>query len=755
MKKDNVDLICSIGELAGLFEKTESLEDFLQQVVSIVAYHMRAAVCSIYLFDRNCNELVMKANQGLNPDLIGKVRLKLGEGITGTSLKELRPICEADGSKNPNFKYIPGSDEERYRAFLAVPILRGLIRVGVLVVQDPQPSYFDDNDVKALRAIAAQLSSTIENAQLFISLHELQNLKQRRPEAEKSVFDVTMVKGLSASRGIAFGTATGFETMEMRLEKSSEGNGQQTLEDFRRALTQTEAQLKELQQLVDEQYSDVASLIFSAHLLMLMDPDFSGEMIQAIENGTAPRQAVRNVINKYARLFSSSDNPALQDKVQDVRDLGHRLLLNLKGGDEAKSDYKDQIIITRELLPSDIVKLSAQKASGLILTEGGVSSHVSVLARSLQLPTVIVKEHGIVHVQEGVPIIVDANQGNVFIHPTDDVVSTYRTLLESEKKAEEVEADINPQTQTQDGQRVTLYANINLLSDLSVAARLKAEGIGLYRSEFPFIVRNDFPSEEEQYRIYKRLIDGMAGKAVTIRTLDVGGDKMLSYYPSVKETNPFLGLRAIRFSLKNRAIFSQQLRAILRAGYQADLRIMFPLISSLDDYLQAKEVVDTCREELSNEHVDHHENPKLGVMIELPSAVEIVDELAEAVDFISIGSNDLIQYYLAVDRTNEQISDMYISHHPAILRAIQRIVDAGQKHHKEVSICGDMASDRQMIPFLIGAGIKCLSLDPHHIPQLQNQIQKLNMEHARQFADRLLKMKTVSDIVAYLEKQVY
>jgi phosphotransferase system enzyme I (PtsP) len=295
-----------------------------------------------------------------------------------------------------------------------------------------------------------------------------------------------------------------------------------------------------------------------------------------------------------------------------------------------------------------------------------------------------------------------------------------------------------------------IHANINLLSDLEPAREFKAEGVGLYRSEFPFIVRNDFPDEEEQFVIYKKLVEQMEGRSVTFRTLDIGGDKMLSYYSNVNEANPFLGMRAIRFSLQNRDIFAQQLRAFLRAGAGCNTRIMFPFISSVDDFLQAREITRECMDELEADGLPFCRQTPLGVMVEHPAAVEVVEELAQEADFLSIGSNDLIQYMLAVDRTNEQVSQLYLSHHPAILRVINRIVSAARKYGKDVSICGDLATDPRMLPFLVGIGLRKFSIDIVNTPAVQRLLESLLLTEAQEIAQTMLGFGRISEVEAFL-----
>ena len=749
MSKDNVDLICDIGELAGLFERTQSLSDFLQKVVSIIAYHMKAAVCSVYLFDDETQEVVLRATQGLNPDFVGKTRLKLGEGIVGQALAEFRAIREAKGSQNPHFKLIQGLQEEQYNAFLAAPLVRGLTRVGVITVQDPVPNYFSENDEKALRAIAAQLASTIENAKLLMNLHSTTAYAGGKAPVVEG--ELKFVKGGVASGGLAYGRAAIMGHLD--IHEFSQAKSAHSMADFERALAKTENQLEDLQRQLAERMADVASLIFNAHLLMLKDSEFSGMMMRRIKSGLTPAAAVIGVVNQYVNLFAASTNALLREKTQDVKDLGHRILHNLFEKDMGTADYEGHVVIARSLLPSDIVKLVVQRAAGLVLGGGGgITSHVAILARSLQLPMVVVRDPRILDVPENTMILMDGDQGNVMVNPAAEVVKKYDSLKEARHRAEELEADVQPATATRDGVRVRLLANINLLSDLKVAKRLKAEGVGLYRSELPFIVRNDFPSEEEQYRIYRTLVEEMAGKEVVFRTLDIGGDKMLSYFPNINEANPFLGLRAIRFSLRHKDIFTQQLRALLRAGAGSHIRIMFPLVASVDDFVQARSIVAECANSLRAEGIAFCADAELGVMIELPSAVEIADELAQEADFLCIGTNDLIQYILAVDRTNEQIADLYVPYHPAVLRSLKRIAAAAEKHSTDLSICGDMATDTRIIPFLLGIGIRVLSLDSMRIPRVQKRIAELNITECRKTASALVAMSRLSEIEAFLQK---
>ncbi|MCF7863870.1 MAG: phosphoenolpyruvate--protein phosphotransferase [Kiritimatiellales bacterium] len=748
MKKRNVDLVCDIAELISVFDSEKKGKDILQSVVSTVAWHMRAAVCSIYIYDEESRELTLRATQGLNPDAVGRVKLRLGEGITGRAVRELRPICVGQASKNSAYRYFPGIEEEKYEAFLAVPILRGLRRIGALVVQDGVPNYFEANDIKALRAIAAQLATMIENVQLLSEAREETRALEEIPAAKK-VEGESIIRGRSASPGTARGRALTFGTGQHEScilpDPAAEPH---TLADFEHALDKTAKQINQLQRQTGEDLADVAVLIFSAHLLILEDEQFSGRIAKLIESGTPALQAISEVVGNYVELFSNSKMPLIREKVLDVKDLGNRLTQNLLNEEADVCDYHGQIIIAHELLPSDILKLSAENVEGFIVSSG-VTSHNAIICRSLRIPMVAIGRELTDGIADGEELLMDASQGIIYLHPGDEIYAKYRELDATWKSLHNA-SDMQEKTLTKCGERVHIYANINLLSDLDPAKKFKAEGIGLYRSEFPFIVRNDFPSEEEQFVIYAKLVDQMKGKEITFRTLDIGGDKMLSYYSNVNEANPFLGMRAIRFSLQNRDIFCQQLRAFLRAGAGGNTRIMFPLISSVDDFIEARAIVYECMDELEADGIPFNRGTRLGVMMELPSAVEVVDELAQEADFLSIGSNDLIQYMLAVDRTNEQVSKLYLAHHPAILRAIKRIVSAAGTHGKDVSICGDLSADPRMLPFLLGIGLRKFSIDIINALDMQRLVQSCTLAEASEAAEAMLRLGRISDVEAFL-----
>ena len=751
MTTDHVKMLCDIGELNGLFEES-SLEDLLQKIVNMVADHMLADVCSVYIFDESTNELVLKATKGLKQESVDEIRLKPGEGLVGMAMKDRIPICEKCADDSPYYKFYPNSNEELYESFLAVPIMRGSIPIGVLAVQRGDDHYFVENDVLALKATASQLASMLENIRFLIAANRPGDLGQEKCQTCLNLDDFKFIKGKTASCGSIKSTVKIYDSrFNYHDLKEKIKNKKFTQSDLDKALINTENQLEELQNKVEEKLSDAASLIFESHLLMLKDKGFLGKIHEFIDKGVNPPEAVYSAFLKYKEIFLNSESQIIKEKVQDIEDLTLRIIQNLLKKNDDIDEFSGHIIISKELYPSDLLKLSAEKIDGIILISGGLTSHVSILARSLKIPLVYTDNFDLLKIPQGTEALLDADQGNIYFNPSNEILSKFKKRNKARKDLEKLDKKLRGPARTKDGVDIKVKLNVNLLSDVTEIGIKEIDGVGLYRTEFPFMIRNSFPSEEEQYVIYRKLITSLKGKPVVFRTLDIGGDKVLSYYDFPKEDNPFLGMRSIRFSLTHEEIFLQQIRALLRAGENCPIKIMFPMISSIDEYIQAKEVVDHAIKELKREKIPHNENPDLGVMIEIPSIVNVIEELAQEVGFFSIGTNDLIQYTLAVDRTNEKVADLYVPHHPSILRSLSRISEAANNAGIDVTVCGDMANDERYIPFLLGIGIKSLSVDAIFIPRVKRTIAGIVYEKTVKDSKKIIGMDRISKIEAFFE----
>ncbi|WP_051327850.1 phosphoenolpyruvate--protein phosphotransferase [Desulfatirhabdium butyrativorans] len=740
---DHFNLLCDMSELTTILADSKNIAHFLRQTARMVARHLHADVCSIYLFDDQRHELVLRATIGLNPASEGKVRLKSGEGLVGMAMLSRQPVCEGFASSSRHFKYFEETGEERFESFLAVPIIRGIENIGVLVVQHSQRDYFDETDMMALKATASQLAGAIENARLLMDMAETPQRGACVPES------LRFVRGRSASSGFALAPCVKFEKAGALLfdDDLTEAGSHLGMAEFQEAFHKTLEQLKTLQDRFAQRLPESASLIFTAHFMILKDSRFHTEIMAKIQAGMDACRAVKAVTRHYIAMFSASPYLYLREKVIDMQDLGARLIENLMDRNtDSHGGLQHRIVIAKELYPSDILKLASQDVAGIVLVSGGITSHVSILAQSLQIPTLIVDKPDLLTIPDNTPVLMDADIGNLYVDPSQRILKQFEERNSARVQASRLSRQMEPATCTADGERVHLYANINLLSELPLANQLLAEGIGLYRSEFPFIIRSNFPSEEEQYQIYKRLIEQMPGKPVVIRTLDIGGDKVLAYSDSTGEANPELGLRSIRFSLQNTEIFEQQIRAVLRAGADhPDVGIMFPMICSLDELREAKTVVLRCIADLSKNGLSHQGRIRIGMMVELPSVIPILDELAAESDFLSIGTNDFVQYMLAVDRTNEKVAQYYQPGHPAVLRGLHAIVQAAIRQGKPVSVCGELAHEPEYIAFLIGIGVRRLSVNPQYLPHTQQIIRQLELRKAQSYASTLLCKATVRE----------
>jgi phosphotransferase system, enzyme I, PtsP len=741
---NHLNLLFNIGQLDWAFKDSSSIENLLSNIVVMVAAHMQADVCSIYIYDDAKGELVLRANTGFKPQVVGKIRLKPGEGIAGTVFEKNEPVCISDGFTHPNFRYFKSTGEDRYKSFLSVPIVSGANPVGVIVLQRQENNRFEESDVKALQIVASQLASVLANIKAIISSQHA--TPGDSAHGKKKQLDGVFLKGKAASRGYAYAKAAlavGAERFHGIVHQDF--GKKYDLADLQDALQKTQNDLAALQKAVEDKLSDAASMIFTAHLLILKDKGFITAMTAPVQKGKNAPDAVIAAGQKYIALFSASPDPYMREKVHDIEDLVTRIIRNLAGKEANLPPVRHRIVVAADLYPSDLLKLSSEGVKGVVLLSGGVTSHVSILARSLQLPMVIVNDPVANNISDGDRILIDAEIGNIYINPSRDIVQEFKDRI-GEKKAATAVPAMKPITATKDGVRIKLMANVNLLKDMELLRQLSCDGIGLYRSEFPFIIRKNFPTEEEQLFVYRKLVEGAPAKDITFRTLDIGGDKMPAYWEPAKRENSFLGLRSIRFSLRHQDIFTQQVRAILRAGVGCDLKIMFPMIFSLGEFLQAKNIVMECMAALEKSGDVFNDHPKVGMMVEVPAVIEVIEEFARIVDFFSIGTNDLIQYMLAVDRTNEEVADYYIPHHPAVLRAIKRVADAAKAGGKEVSVCGDMANNAIYLQFLIGCGIRTLSMNPVYLAENQKIISEFSVAKAELLARRLLATGDISRI---------
>jgi phosphotransferase system enzyme I (PtsP) len=629
-------------------------------------------------------------------------------------------------------------------------------------------------ELRVLRAIAAQVAAIISQARLLEDLktkeEERQTYRKRMVQALKRLRAYEArdgrddreehrprhlrLSGLPVSPGFGRGR-THLLLPAVRFDEIAEQRAdtpEPELARYRGARARSVEEVSQLKRRMFDRLPDFDHSIFDAHRMMLEDGTFNQRVEEEIRAGYVAETAVKHVVDGYVRTFADMTDDYLRDRAIDIKDIGQRLLRNLLGFEEsAKTLSADTVLMAEELTLSDLSAVEHGRLKGIVLATGGVTSHASILAKSFEIPTVVGVDHLLGSVREGDEVVVDGNAGVVFVNPSVEVVREYERL-DREYRAfnRELESLRDLPAETRDGRRVALYANIGLVADLGLAMRHGAEGVGLYRTELSFLTYREFPSEEEQVQLYARVVRAMDGRPVTIRTLDVGADKYPSYLRMPREDNPFLGWRSIRISLEMADLFKQQLRAILRTAAAGRVRILFPMISSVEEIRRAKELLDEAKAELTAEGREFDPGIKVGMMVEVPSAIWLATQLIREVDFFSIGTNDLIQYLLAVDRNNRKVASLYEPLHPAVLAAIHEAVQAAKGAGKWVGMCGEMAADPLCTLVLLGMGLDDLSMGPFFVPVVKRVIRSVTYAAARSMVRDVLTMDAVKDVKGFL-----
>ncbi|MBX7366214.1 phosphoenolpyruvate--protein phosphotransferase [Clostridium chauvoei] len=523
-----------------------------------------------------------------------------------------------------------------------------------------------------------------------------------------------MKKGIAASKGYAIGKVFLQEHEEIVITDAKVSDVAAEKEVLQSALDKAKTQLTVIRDKALAEIGEHEAQVFEAHLTLLDDPEFTGGMLLEIEsNSINALKAVENVTNTFVMIFESMENEYMRERAADIKDVSKRIIANLagKGGDAFAVTEPNTIVVAHDLTPSDTAQLDRSKVTGFLTNIGGRTSHSAIMARTLEIPAIVGLKDITTSVKNGDFVIVDGIEVVCIINPEQSVIDEYTAKREKFlAEQEELKKLIDVKTVTKSGKRVEVCGNIGSPEDAEAVIANGGDGVGLFRTEFLYMDRDVAPTEEEQFESYKKVLEIMKGKQVVIRTLDIGGDKTLPYLPLPQEMNPFLGYRAIRLCLDRKDIFRVQIRALLRASVYGNLAVMFPMISGLEEFMQAKEFVEECKAELKVEGKEYSENIQWGIMVEIPAAAVYADELAKHVDFFSIGTNDLIQYTLAADRMSEKVSYLYNPMHPAVLRLIKMTIDGAHKHGKWVGMCGEMAGDEAAIPTLVEYGLDEFSM---------------------------------------------
>ncbi|UAS52992.2 phosphoenolpyruvate--protein phosphotransferase [Staphylococcus pseudintermedius] len=560
-----------------------------------------------------------------------------------------------------------------------------------------------------------------------------------------------IIKGIAASDGVAIAKA--YLLVEPDLSFSNEKTDQPEAEvqKFNEALNNSKIELTKIRNHAEEQLGADKAAIFDAHLLVLDDPELIQPIEEKIKNESASApQALTEVTQNFITIFESMDNEYMKERAADIRDVAKRVLAHILGVELPNPSIIDEsvIIVAHDLTPSDTAQLNKQYVQGFVTNIGGRTSHSAIMSRSLEILAVVGTKSISESVQQGDMVIVDGLTGDVIVNPSDDEIKAYQHKRESFFADREALKQLRDEpSKTLDGHEVELAANIGTPNDLEGVHNNGAEGIGLYRTEFLYMGRDNMPTEDEQFEAYKKVLESMEGKRVVVRTLDIGGDKELPYLNLPEEMNPFLGYRAIRLCLDQPEIFRPQLRALLRASAYGKLNIMFPMVATIQEFRDAKALLLEEKENLKQEGVEVSDDIELGIMVEIPATAALADVFAKEVDFFSIGTNDLIQYTMAADRMSERVSYLYQPYNPSILRLIKQVIDASHQEGKWTGMCGEMAGDETAIPLLIGLGLDEFSMSATSILKARRQIKDLSRTEMVQLADRALNCATVDEVV--------
>lgn len=724
------------------------LNTALDIIVERVQQSMGTQVCSVYLLDEEGHRYVFMATRGLNQEAVGKVTLELNEGLVGLVGERAEPINLDDAPKHPRYHYVKEVGEEPFNAFLGVPIIHHRKVLGVLVVQQQEARRYDESEEAFLITLSAQLAGVIAHARATgaLSIMDAADLPASR------------FLGKAGAPGVAIGTAVVvFADADLHVVPERRAiNVEHEIAQFREAVQETRDEIMEMSGKLSDRLRPEELGLFEAYYHMLDDAAITGEVIELIEAGDWVQTALKKVIETHVANFEAMEDSYLRERRSDVLDLGRRVLAKLQSTEEKRLVYPEKtILVADELTPGMVTDVPRDRLMGLISVKGSPSSHVAILARAMDLPTAVGVEDLPISLIEEKPVIVDGFQGLVITYPSDEQRMLYEQVVREEAALVKGLGELKDErSETRDGHRVRLWVNTGLMTDVVRSLDRGAEGVGLYRTEIHFMMNDRFPTEEEQRLIYREHLKAFAPRPVTMRTLDIGGDKSLPYFP-IEEANPFLGWRGIRVTLDHPEIFLSQVRAMIRAneGIDAFLRIMLPMVSSIAEVDEAQRLISQCYRELVEEGVEV-EMPDVGVMIEVPAAVYQARDIIKRVDFLSVGSNDLIQYMLAVDRNNARVSELYQEFHPAVLHALKDIVEAVHGERKYLGICGEMAGNPSAAILLMAMGYDVLSMNSTNLLMVKWAVRSFDMARAKRILNKVLKMDNAYLIKNYVEEQM-
>ena len=740
------------------------MSETLANVTELVAKRLDADVCSIYLIDTDPEKLTLMATIGLDTSAVSRVQLRVGEGLVGLAAKERAPVALKHARDHANFRYFPETGEERYESLLAAPLIMQSATIGVLVIQTVEPRDFEQSDVELIQTCAQLLAPVVTNAQLLalMSISEtrreeitsaLTSTTGRFPDADSSSprsEQNVELRGIATSRGIAIGPVYRLDDpVDLdHVEYSARESLAEEREDLMKALAETRSEIEEAREASGTRFGPEFAAVFHTQIQILEDKGFVDNIEQAINSKKNALLALRSVLDSYRETFERIEDDYFRERGVDIVDIGHRIMEKLLGVRSPVAPMQPgSVVVVDQVLAGLFARLEMDQVAAIVAEHGGSTSHGAIFARTLEIPAVTGASGILAEAQHGESCIVDGATGRVYLQPDETLIAYYRDAQhEYEVAIEHLDALRGRPAETRDGTPVTLSANVGLLNDLRQADQHGAEGIGLFRTELLALAHRGFPSQEEQDQLYRRVVEHISPRPVTIRTLDLGGDKGIPNVGMADEENPQLGLRSIRLTLENRRAFRAQLRAILKASAFGPTKLLLPMISSIEELREAKALLEGVRARFEREGEDFDRAMPVGIMIEVPSTAISADVFARESDFFSIGTNDLTQYTLAVDRGNERVAHLYDGLHPAVLSLIDMSVKAAARANIPVSLCGEMASNPLAIPILVGLGIGELSLVPAAVPFAKEIIRALDVRDVAEDARLALTASSARDV---------
>ena len=737
-----------LTRLREIVEKVASaprLNEALDILVTDVCHAMETEVCSVYLADNDRRCFYLMATRGLKKPRGRTITLAFDEGIVGLVGRLAEPINLADAQKHPSYKYIPSVKEERFRAFLGVPIIQRRQLLGVLVVQQRELRQFDESEESFLVTLATQMAAILSQSQLTALFGQYRQ---------------TRIRALPASPGVAIAEGWMDATLPL-MEQVYEASSLDTALERERLTGALEEAANEFRR-YSKRYAAGAqketAAIFDLYSHLLSDASLRRELFAEVDKGSVAEWSVKKIIEKFAEQFAALSDGYLKERAGDLRTLGQRLLFHLDDTTQGANGWPERfVLVADELSAATLAEVPQDRLAGVVVRDGAANSHAAIMVRALGIPTVMGADiqPAILH---GRTLVVDGYRGELLVDPEPILVQEYQRLISEENELSRLaEGDVERPAELKSGERVKVMLNAGLSPEHEQKLGRRIDGIGLYRTEIPFMLQSGFPSEEEQVAQYQGMLQMFNDKPVTLRTLDVGADKQLPYMP-ISEENPCLGWRGIRITLDQPEIFLIQVRAMLRANAATgNLSILLPMITNLEEVDEARRLIDRAGREVEEMIGYAIPKPRIGIMLEVPSMIFMLPNLANRVDFISVGTNDLTQYVLAVDRNNTRVASMYDSLHPGMIRVLSMIVQEADRYGIDLRLCGEMAGDPMCVTILVGLGFRHLSMNGRSVARVKYLLRNIDLEDAETLARRTLDAQMATEVrhqvAAFMERR--